>query len=288
MRRAFTIILFLLYLQCAYSQTTQQYDSIKHLISSAKDDSTKFYRTSDLIWVYMYSNIDSAAFYIRQNILLAKKMNSDAASDAVYGQYWTLEDINGNYSGALQYILQSLRSAERKNNFISICQTCFGLSNVYSETGDFEKAIYYLRRAKSMLESKVNPIIQQEKNEVIASNYIFCLVNFAQVFETFNRLDSALKYANDARDLYLRRYGNDHFFSHILPPVMGNIYSKKGDYPVALNYYRTGIAIAGKDGVIKDVMDNYSGTANTFEKMGQFDSSIFYANKVLESKRSGA
>ena len=282
MRRAFTIILFLLYLQCAYSQTTEQYDSIKYLISSAKDDSTKFYRTYDLIWVYMYSNIDSAAFYIRQNILLAKKMNSDAASDAVYGQYWTLEDINGNYSGALQYILQSLRSAEQKNNFISICQTCFNLSNVYSETGDFEKAIYYLRRAKSMLESKVNPIIQQEKNEVIASRYIFCLVNFAQVFERFNRLDSALKYANDARNLYLRRYGSDHFFSHILPPIMGNIYSKKGDYPVALNYYRTGITIAGRDGVIKDVMDNYSGTANTFEKMGQFDSSIFYANKVLE------
>src|SRR6478672_1039969 len=119
MRRAFTIILFLLHLQCVYSQTTQQYDSIKNLISSAKDDSTKFYRTYDLIWLYMYSNIDSAAFYIRQNILLAKKMNSDAASDAVYGQYWTLEEINGNYTGALQYILQSLRSAEQKNNFIS-------------------------------------------------------------------------------------------------------------------------------------------------------------------------
>jgi len=282
MRKTFITILLLILSHSEFAQTTQQYDSLKYLISSAKDDSTKFYRTYDLIWIYMYSNIDSAAIYIRQNILLAKKMNSDAASDAVYGQYWTLEEINGNYSGALQYTLQSLRSAERKNNFISICQTCFGLSNVYSETGDFEKAIYYLRRAKSMLESKVNPIIQQEKNEVIATNYIFCLVNFAQVFETFNRLDSALKYANDARDLYLRRYGNDHFFSHILPPVMGNIYSKKGDYPVALNYYRTGITIAGRDGVIKDVMDNYSGTANTFEKMGQFDSSIFYANKVLE------
>ena len=150
MRKTFITILLLILSHSEFAQTTQQYDSLKYLISSAKDDSTKFYRTYDLIWIYMYSNIDSAAFYIRQNILLAKKMNSDAASDAVYGQYWTLEEINGNYSGALQYTLQSLRSAERKNNFISICQTCFGLSNVYSETGDFEKAIYYLRRAKSM------------------------------------------------------------------------------------------------------------------------------------------
>jgi hypothetical protein len=34
---------------------------------------------------------------------------------------------------------------------------------------------------------------------------------------------------------------------------MGNIYSKKGDYSVALNYYRTGVTIAGRDGVTKDV-----------------------------------
>ena len=29
-------------------------------------------------------------------------------------------------------------------------------------------------------------------------------------------------------------------------------------------------------------MDNYNGAANTFKKEGQLDSSIFYANKVLE------
>ena len=63
---------------------------------------------------------------------------------------------------------------------------------------------------------------------------------------------------------------------------MGNIYSKTGDYSTALNYYRSGIAIAlGNDGK-KDLMDNYGGEAITFKKMGQLDSSIFYANKVLE------
>jgi hypothetical protein len=64
-------------------------------------------------------------------------MNSDAASEAVYGQYWTLEEINGNYSGALQYTLESLRLAEQKNDFISFVKHCFGLSEIYSETGRF-------------------------------------------------------------------------------------------------------------------------------------------------------
>ena len=63
---------------------------------------------------------------------------------------------------------------------------------------------------------------------------------------------------------------------------MGNIYSKTGDYSTALNYYRSGAAMASSDDVKKDVMDNYNGAAITFKKMGQLDSSIFYANKVLE------
>ena len=63
---------------------------------------------------------------------------------------------------------------------------------------------------------------------------------------------------------------------------MGNIYSKTGDYSTALNYYRSGISIAlGNDGK-KDLMDNYGGEAIVFKKMGQLDSSIFCANKVLE------
>jgi two-component system, NtrC family, sensor kinase len=282
MKKALITILLLANLQWVYSQNIQ-YDSLKNLIRSAKDDSTRFYTTASMIWGYLYSNQDSAALYLQQNILLAKKMNSDAALDMAYGQYWTLETLNGNYSGALQYTLQSLRAAEQKNDFISISATCFALSELYGETGDFEKGISYLWKAKSLLESKLNPVFEQEKNEDIANHYIFCLTNFAQTFERFNQLDSALKYANNARDLCLKRYGsNNTFYSRILALIMGNIYSKTGDYSTALNYYRSGAAIAGRDDVKKDIMDNYSGAAITFKKMGQLDSSIFYANKVLE------
>jgi two-component system NtrC family sensor kinase len=288
MKKAFITISLLLNMLCAYNQNTQ-YDSLKTLISSAKDDSTKFYKTVDLIWAYIYSIPDSAVLYVQQNILLAQKMKSDQALFKGYAQYSILEQINGNYTGALQYGLQALRIAERTKNFISICEAYFVLANIYSEAENYPQAIYNVRKAKSLLESKLNRVFEEEKNQEAAAHYVNCLVLAAQTFEAFNQLDSALKYANTAHDLSLKGFGkwatpkDTLFFSLNLAPLMGNIYSKTGDYSTALNYYRSGAALAAGN---KDLMDNYNGVANIFKKVGQLDSSILYANKVLELSKS--
>ena len=288
MKKAFITILILLHLPGVYTQTTQ-YDSLKNLIGSAKDDSTKYWKTADLIWSYLYSIPDSASLYARQNILLAKKMKSDDALHMAYIQYAALEKINGNYTVALQYSFQSLKVAERANDFISICEAYFGLADIYRETGDFTRAIDNLRKAKSLLESKLSPVFEQEENHETASHYVYCLVLIARTFETFDQPDSALQYANSAHDLSLKGLGkwgtseDTLYFSSILAPIIGNIYSKKGDYLTALNYYRLGAAIAK---VNNDLMDNYNGAAGTFKRKGQLDSSIFYANKVLELSKT--
>ena len=59
-------------------------------------------------------------------------------------------------------------------------------------------------------------------------------------------------------------------------------------YPIALQHYRRGIALAASidNDNKKDLMDNCNGIANNFKKMGEFDSSIFYANKVLEVSKA--
>ncbi|HLL97036.1 MAG TPA: tetratricopeptide repeat protein, partial [Spirosoma sp.] len=148
MRKIFITTLLLLFIHSIYAQTSQ-HDSLKSLIRSAKDDSTKFYGTAQLIWGYIYTNMDSATVYIRQNILLAKNMKSNVALDNVYWQYWTLQSLNGNYSESLQYRIRSLRLAEQRGDLITICVRYNGLGDTYREIGDFEKSIYYHRKAKA-------------------------------------------------------------------------------------------------------------------------------------------
>ena len=279
------ILLSIFFCFISLSMCLAQKDKIDR---SAKDDSTRFYAASDMIWGYVYSNPDSATLYLQQHILLAQKMKSEDALFESYAQYFALEQVNGNYRGALQYIFQGLRIAEHANNFNLICEAYFGLSDIYREEGDYAQAIYNLRKAKFLLESKLNAVFEQE-NYKTASRYVNCFVVGASIFETFNQLDSALQYANKAHDLSLKGLGkwgttkDTLFFSRILAPVIGNIYSKAGDCSTALYYYKAGAALAEGN---KDLMDNYNGEAVVFKKRGQLDSSIFYANKVLELSKT--
>ena len=148
-------------------------------------------------------------------------MKSDAALSMAYAQYAALEQVNGNYPGALLYQLQSLRITERTNDLFSISEAYFGLGDLYREAGDFAKAMCNLRKAISILDLNVKSAIELEKNELIVSRYIYCLVLFAQTFERFNQLDSSLIYANSVRD-YLngtgkwKTPGNSPFISRIL------------------------------------------------------------------------
>jgi hypothetical protein len=144
----------------------------------------------------------------------------------------------------------------------------------------FEQAIGNIYKAKSLLESKLNPVVEQEKDSVIASHYVYSLVQVTQILKhsTGSILQSIWK---KGPGFIFKRFPDSRLFPLILAPVMGNIYSKTGDYSTALNYYRSGIAIAlGNDG--KRTSWTTTVAKPSLLKMGQLDSSIFYANKVLE------
>lgn len=251
------------------------------------DDSTKFANTSTLIWGYLYSNPDSAALLIQQNIVLAQKIKKDNALFLAYVQYSILEQINGNYTLALQYALQSLKVAEHSNNFLLICNAYSGLGDIYREAGDFEQSIYYLRKSQSLLEDNLKPVNEKERNPQTVPTYFYTLTLTTQTFERFNQLDSAMVYANLVKG-YLAGTGtwkvsvDSSFISLILSFALGNIFSKSGDYSTALKHYRNGAGMAINSDSKKDLMENYSGMAIAFRKMGLLDSSIYYANKVLE------
>ena len=252
---------------------------LKSILDSARDDSTRF-KLIDSVWVYIYSNPDSALKYIQQNILLSQKMKSDVALSISYGQYGALEQINGNYPGGLLYRIQSLRAAERTNNFILIAGAYNALGDVYKETGDFKKAITNIKKAKSLYEAHWKPTFEPDVDHNTVYTYFQILRKLAETYEHFNHPDSAMNYANYLYDAYIKVNGKMN--SPALLFVMGNIYSKLGGYAKALDFYRSGAEIAINTDIKSEVMENYSGMAKVFKTTGEIDSSIHYGKKVLE------
>jgi signal transduction histidine kinase len=67
--------------------------------------------------------------------------------------------------------------------------------------------------------------------------------------------------------------------------LFANIYSKKGNYFKALEYYRKGYGYAVGSKIHSNIMENGNGIAKIFWKTNQPDSTIYYAKRVLEASK---
>jgi signal transduction histidine kinase len=278
MKKIFIAIQFFFLVNFAQAQILSNTDSLKNSLAQEKDDSKKFKTISELFWSYVYINPDSSFRYAQEGLLLAQKLKDDKALYYAYGQYASFERINGNYPEATKYVLQYLAFAKQTKNFVNISSASIDISDIYREEGDYEHAIYYANIATSLFMSN----FAYDENAKISDTLIaygHIILIKAEIYEQFNQLDSALKYATFIYENCNKIFGIPHS-----PPayVMGNIYSKIGKFHTAFDYYRQGLAIAINTGLTKDIMDIYNGMAKTFKKTGQFDSTIFYAKKTIE------
>src|SRR5215831_9259743 len=119
MRKSLIIITFLFALQFADAQDSK-YDSLKNLLASAGDDSTKLLHLLKLSNKYLWSYPDSSLAYIKQAILLAKQMHSDDGLTNAYLTYGWFYIIIGDYPQALRFIQESFKLAEKSENLVAV------------------------------------------------------------------------------------------------------------------------------------------------------------------------
>ena len=147
------------------------------------------------------------------------------------------------------------------------------------DDGDYQRSFSYEKKAWSICDTRRNLFVAENDSSFL---YVSILNGIAQSYERLNQLDSALKYIQIVDRLYEKKNGKKWSAASF---ELGNVYSRKGNYSMAIEYYRMGIAQALESDNNKDLMDNFNGIAATFKKSNEFDSSIFYANKVLESSQ---
>jgi two-component system NtrC family sensor kinase len=264
------------------------FDSITNALIHSKDAKDKLRNVQFLASGYLYSNPDSAISYTRKEIVIAKELKSDSSLAVALTHYAILLNLTGDFSTAIWYGIISLKMEENSKNTIAIATTCYYLSSFYLTAEDYQDAVSYCLKAKTLFESGVDTSYSKIKisnklpfYSLPAFRYLSILLHLAYIYDRMDKPDSALKYAQFVNQSYLKIFGKINWAD--IPYIFGNIYAKKGNFDKALEYYRSGNEIAYHEESYPDVIDNSSGMAALFLKMNQPDSTIYYSNKVLHA-----
>ena len=273
MRRIIKIFLLLL-LPVFCNAQSKTIDSLKQLLQTEKQDTSRVMLLNQLSAIYSYSRPDTALLLAQQGLLLAKKIGFIKGEAQSMNNIANVFSYTGNYPKALQLHLEAIKIAEATQDKKTIARVLTGITLDYSNLGDARQSINY--QLKSLAISK---IINDQLGITTSTS------NLGDSYEKLNILDSAEIYTNRAYDLAVQQ--NDLVIIGIALNNLGNIYSKMGQPGLAMNKYRLSIPFLLQENIVEGLCEVYLGMAKLFQKAGNTDSSLYYAKLSLAMARKG-
>ena len=252
----------LLELQMRYSV-----DSLEAEVSREKEDTSKIGLLGYLCYYYAWVNPEKSLKLGMQGLELSRRINFKRGTAYCHQSLSFCLWVLGNFSESLKLSLKSLQEYENLKDYRRAAYSHLAAANVYREIGDYKRGI---REAQEGIRIYNSIGFSKKVAYVVAGS----------VYERSNQLDSALQYMQMAYEMDLIE--NNAKWGFIVY-VLGNIHAKLQHYEVALAYYRMALPLVIKKSANKDVVDVYNSLAGVFYIEGKSDSSIYYANEILQN-----
>ena len=272
MKKIVAFFLILFNTNFLYSQDAKN-DSLKNLLTAAKDDSSKLSILGNLVFINTWSNPAQALLFAQQELLLARKAKLIDAEAAALENYANVLSVLGDYSHSIDYFLQSIKLCEKFGNTGLLQLNYLNISEAYSDAGDYNNAIMYAYKGKSIIDT-----VSLKDSKFFLFRKKLTLTYIGEVYEKFGRLDSAFFYIQKARAIDSIYFSKQEGFTAL---HLANVYAKKNQAGPALKYYREVIFDSKIHNYQSDLMDACNGLAKIFNQNGQTDSAIFYAKQTL-------
>jgi two-component system NtrC family sensor kinase len=288
LRLLFLIFFGLWFNQMVLAQTGSA-ESIKlyrqQLALYKKVDSTRVKLFTRLSNSYRRNNYDSALFYGRKALVLAKQIGyTKGEAGAEISLEYSLRET-GNLAEALNLQLDLLGKARLSKNIYLEGVEYNSIGNTYLEMGDLKTALEYYRRSRNTL----LPLPDNEGPYIPSSKYWISgyykrneASNMGNVFEKLNQLDSALRYET-------AMYHDKNFPIDLIPELLsrlGALQLKLGKEQEAMQLFRKGIKLSFQQNTVSDRATIYYQMAALFNRLKQADSSLYYAHQSFYTARS--
>ena len=276
------LLVFLFTLSCSncYSQGNVETDSLKQVLKTAKDDTSRCNVLNMLI--ELLDESEWPTYNKELKGICEKQLKGRTKNDPLRNFYLkhmatalSNEGLNyenqGDALNAIEFYHQSLKIQEEIKDRYGISSTFFNIGGLYKNQHDPEKALeYYEKSLKKSEEICATCEEKQDKNGMA-----FALTNIGFLYH--DKHDTTKAKENFLKALQLmKEVGNRNGTSYVLNS-MGTYYFKERNLPQALEYYKNSYAIS------KEIHDVY-GMASTLNNISDV---LFGQGKLDEAQKAG-
>ncbi len=231
-------------------------DSLKQELASTNSDTARVLTLEKLMWVA--PNAKAAVKYGQQGLALAKRIHYNKGV-MVCGNTLGFNLVQMDYYKAITILLETKQLSEKLDNQFELARGLGILGYAYAQF-DFQTAIQYFHRCKKLIEK-----IHMSEDVIPINSAIGFL------YKNWGFPDSALVYIEKGHlhEKASKDFNPNYYYMHL-----GEIYYKKGQKDLAMDYFRNSIAAAPN-------AQSYDGMAMIYRDRGHLDSAKYYAVKSL-------
>jgi signal transduction histidine kinase len=277
--------------QNAYWEVWQkeQGDSLRWIWNKATDDTIRMGIARSLGYYYQEIDLDSAFYFLKQQADLAVQLNAKLWEADALDNIGYILSYKKNYAQSLKVFFQAIKIAEDKETEKNIWQvsrfskagdpalarlvvlaSCrLDIGRLYGYTGNIKEELSNSFEALKIAERVGDP-----------ANLANINMNIGLIFIRLNQLDSALTFEKKA--LAYTESSGFYRYNGNLYSNLGTIYLKKGNYPLAKEYFATAIQESQRQNNRYSFALSCLELSNVLSYMGDMDSSLWYAKRGLE------
>lgn len=261
-------IYFIFFVSFCFSQETNLIDSLK-LKSYQVQDTVLVDVYDEISWEYKNSNMDSAFFYAKKALSLAKQLKHQKTIANSYNTVGSNFEYISNFDSALYYYEKSLHIKEKINDSLGIANSLNNLGIVHDEKGNHQKALTNYFKALRIYETLP---VDFDKIPMV-------LVNIGIVYKKQGNYQKVLEYYQRALKIY--ESNNYDVGIVITKGNIGNTLLKLKKYEEAINYSTEAKKMYDELGYNRYVPYMNVQIANAKDSLKQYEEArVLYTNAI--------
>ena len=267
----------------------EQGDSLQLYWNNTTNDTIRMGLARSLGYYYMEINLDSSYYFLQKQASLALQLKTKLWEADALDNIGYILSYKKDYAQSLKVFLTAIEIAEDKKTEENIWQvsrfskagdptlarlvvlaSCrLDIGRLYGYTGNVKEELSNSFEALKIAERVADP-----------ANLANVNMNIGIIFIRLNQLDSALTFEKKA--LAYTESSGFYRYNGNLYSYLGTIYLKKGNYPLARQYFTQAIREGERQNNRYALALGCIGLGNTLGFMGDRDSSTWYAKRGLE------